>query len=145
MSTVCFLSKRKSCAVGLDHCKSMSDVDTDTRGTVNKHHGRFDASTKPRGQIQVQHPLSQENRGVYTRPEAGVRAGSGTTRNLQAGRFSEDSVWFTFNSLASVGLFKSSWKKAHLLGNPWSVLSVSVAYCKTSLREANGVWGGVMQ
>lgn len=52
MSPVCFLNKRKNCAVGSDHRKSLSDVDTDTRGTVSKHHGPFDASRKPRGQIQ---------------------------------------------------------------------------------------------
>ena len=46
-------------------------------------------------------------------------------------------VCFRFSTvLLTQDVFKSSWKEAHL-SNPWSVLSVSAAYCKIKV----GIWG----
>lgn len=68
----------------------------------------------------------------YSRAGARIRAGSGTPRNTQ-----EDRVCFRFSTaLLTQDVFKSSWKEA-CLSNPWSVLSVYTAYCKTKVR----IWG----
>lgn len=87
MSVLCFLHKRRSYTIDLAHHRLKDDLGTDPREAVNKYHSQFNASTKPTGQIQLQHQLSQGASGVDTRAEMRVKAESGATGNTQPSRF----------------------------------------------------------